>query len=58
MESEAVFLPADERTPETVAARFEEISSAAGQREVTDTFEQNQNLVRRAAAGLGIAAPL
>ena len=58
LESEAVFFPPGERTPEMIAARFDEISSTAGQREVTDTFDQNSYLVRKAAAGLGIASPL
>nr|WP_295469634.1 SDR family NAD(P)-dependent oxidoreductase [Mesorhizobium sp.] len=58
LESDAVFFPPEGRTPEMIAARFDEISSAAGQREVTDTFDQNSYLVRKAAAGLGIASPL
>ncbi len=53
-ESEAVFFPAEERTPEAIAARFEEISSIEGQRLITDTFEQNRNLVAKAAAASGI----
>jgi NAD(P)-dependent dehydrogenase (short-subunit alcohol dehydrogenase family) len=58
MESEAVFLPPDARTPEAIAERFDAISSIEGQREVEDTFEQNRNLVRRAAEALGVPAPL
>ena len=58
LESDAVFFPPDQRTPEAIAARFEEISAVDGQREVTDTFHQNSYLVRKAAAGLGIASPL
>jgi NAD(P)-dependent dehydrogenase (short-subunit alcohol dehydrogenase family) len=58
LESEAVFFPPDARTPEAIAARFEDICSAEGEREVTDTFQQNIYLVRKAAAALGIASPL
>lgn len=58
LESDALFFPPDQRTPEAIAARFEEISAVDGQREVTDTFHQNSYLVRKAAAGLGIASPL
>lgn len=58
LESEPVFFPPGDRTPEMIAARFDEISSAVGQREVTDTFDQNSYLVRKAAAGLGITSPL
>jgi NAD(P)-dependent dehydrogenase (short-subunit alcohol dehydrogenase family) len=57
-ESEAVFFPPHERTPEMIARRFGEISSTAAQREVTDTFDQNSYLVRKAAAALGIPSPL
>lgn len=58
LESDAVFFAPEERTPEMVALRFEEISATEGQREVTDTFEQNSYLVRKAAAGMGITSPL
>lgn len=58
LESDAVFFPPDERSPEAIAARFDEISATDGQREVTDTFDQNSYLVRKAAAGLGIESPL
>ena len=58
LESEAVFFPPGERTPEAIAARFEDICSVEGEREVTDTFQQNIHLVRKAAAALGIASPL
>ncbi|WP_274631194.1 SDR family NAD(P)-dependent oxidoreductase [Arvimicrobium flavum] len=58
LESDAVFFPPDGRTPEAIAERFAEISAIEGQREVTDTFDQNSYLVRKAAAGLGIASPL
>jgi NAD(P)-dependent dehydrogenase (short-subunit alcohol dehydrogenase family) len=55
-ESEAVFFPPEERTPEAVEARFDEISSTENQRLVSDTFEQNQNLVNIAAAAAGATA--
>lgn len=58
LESEAVFFPPEERTPEMIAKRFEEISATAEQREVTDTFDQNSYLVRKAASGLGLTPPL
>ncbi len=58
LESEAVFFPPDQRTPEAIAERFDEMSSLEGLREITDTFHQNSYLVRKAAAGLGIASPL
>ncbi len=57
-ESEPVYLPPDKCTPEEVAARFEEISSTDGQREVTDTFEQNRNLLAKVAAANGLTLPL
>lgn len=57
-ESEAVYLPPDQCTPEMVAARFEDISSTEGQRLVTDTFEQNKYLLGKAASASGVDSPL
>lgn len=57
-ESEPVYLPPDKCTPEEVAARFEEISSTDGQRLMTDTFEQNRNLLAKVAAANGLTLPL
>lgn len=57
LESEAVYLGGDECTPEMVAARFDEISATDNQRLVTDTFEQNDYMVRKAAAANGIELP-
>lgn len=57
LESEAVYLGGDECTPEMVATRFNEISATDNQRLVTDTFEQNDYMVRKAAAANGIELP-
>lgn len=56
-ETEGLYLSPDECTPEMVAARFDEISSTDNQRLVTDTFEQNDHMVRKAAAANGITLP-
>lgn len=56
-ESEAVYFGPDECTPEMVAARFDEISGTENQRLVSDTFEQNEYMVRKAAAANGIVLP-
>ncbi|MDA8249025.1 MAG: SDR family NAD(P)-dependent oxidoreductase [Rhodospirillales bacterium] len=54
LESEGVFLPEAERTPETIAARFAEIADVATARPLASAFEQTDRYVRRAAAALGV----
>jgi NAD(P)-dependent dehydrogenase (short-subunit alcohol dehydrogenase family) len=43
-----------DNTPETVAARFEEISDATGQQEMQNAFEQTRKYVRNAAEARGL----
>lgn len=48
MESEGIFLPEGERTPETIAARFAEIADMSRAGEVSGATEQTQRFVGRA----------
>jgi NAD(P)-dependent dehydrogenase (short-subunit alcohol dehydrogenase family) len=47
-ESEGIYLDEGERTPETIARRFEEISSPAGQTQLTDAWSQTKRYVAKA----------
>jgi len=58
LESEGLFFPQDERTPEAIAAHFDDISSQDNCIELKDTFEQNRKNLTMAANALGIAPPL
>ena len=50
-ETEGIWLPPDERTPETIAARFDEIRDPEGQQEYTGGTEQTMKFLRKAMAG-------
>jgi len=54
VETESVWLPLDEQTPEGIAAHWEQISKRGGERELSAGFEQSIKMVGEAAAGLGI----
>jgi NAD(P)-dependent dehydrogenase (short-subunit alcohol dehydrogenase family) len=47
VETEGIYLAPDERTPETIAARFDEISDPAGGRLLDSAFEQTMKFVKR-----------
>ena len=53
-ETEGVYLDETERTPETVAARFADISDRKGERELTGAFQQTGKFVENAARAHGI----
>jgi NAD(P)-dependent dehydrogenase (short-subunit alcohol dehydrogenase family) len=53
-ETEGVYLDEAERTPETVAARFAEISDRTGERILTGAFQQTEKFVANAARAHGI----
>jgi NAD(P)-dependent dehydrogenase (short-subunit alcohol dehydrogenase family) len=48
------WLPEEDRTPEKIAENWAEISDAASQKEYTSGNDQTQNMLTKAAAGLGI----
>jgi NAD(P)-dependent dehydrogenase (short-subunit alcohol dehydrogenase family) len=50
-ETEGIFVPEKERTPETIARRIAEITDPQGQRSLTDAFDQSSKFVRIAGAG-------
>ncbi|GAC1337124.1 MAG: SDR family NAD(P)-dependent oxidoreductase [Beijerinckiaceae bacterium] len=58
-ETEGIHIPASERTPEEVAARFVEISDASRQQMLTGAFQQTNKFVEAAAraAGISLRAP-
>jgi NAD(P)-dependent dehydrogenase (short-subunit alcohol dehydrogenase family) len=51
-ETDGIWLPPEERTPETIAERFEEIRNPDGQTEFTSGGEQSMKFVQKAMAGL------
>lgn len=53
-ETKGITLLDDENTPETVAARFDEISDPEGQEELKDAFSQTRKYARNAAAARGL----
>lgn len=53
-ETEGIYLDEAERTPETVAARFADISDRKGERELTGAFQQTGKFVENAARAHGI----
>jgi hypothetical protein len=53
-ETDGVFFPEAERTPEMIAKRFAEISEPAGQRELQAAYDQTFGFVNKAAEALGI----
>ena len=56
-ETDGIYLPEAERTPETIAARFGEIGDLKGMRDLKGAFEQTDKFVAKAAAARGIALP-
>lgn len=50
-ESEGIWLPPDERTPETIAERFDDISRSDGQRQYATGSEQSVKFLGKAVAG-------
>lgn len=54
VETEGMWLPPEEQTPEAIAAHWERISERGGERELTAGFEQSTKMVSQAAAGMGI----
>lgn len=56
-ETEGLFLHEQERTPETIAERFGEISSTHGQIALEGATAQTLRFVRKAADALGVALP-
>jgi len=55
VESEGVYLPAAERSPEAIAARFSEIADARTARPIDGASEQTNRYIGKASAALGIA---
>ena len=53
-ETLGITLSDDENTPETVAARFAEITDAEGQQELTSAFDQTKKYVANAAKARGL----
>ncbi len=56
-ETPGICIADDQLTPETVAARFGEISAPQGQEALTQALEQTVRFVKRAAAERGITLP-
>jgi NAD(P)-dependent dehydrogenase (short-subunit alcohol dehydrogenase family) len=54
VESDSVWLPPEEQTPEGIAAHWEEIASTAGEKALQAGFEQSFKMVGKAVEGLGI----
>ena len=55
VETEGVWLPPAEQTPEGIAAHWEAISAPQGARALQAGFEQSGKMISKAAAGLGIS---
>lgn len=56
-ETEGVYLPPEERTPEGVAKNFEKISSPDKQKILEQAFEQTNKFAQRAAEAQDVALP-
>ncbi len=56
-ETEGIHLAEAERTPETIAARFAEISDMTGMQELKGAYEQTDKFVLKAAKAKGIKVP-
>jgi NAD(P)-dependent dehydrogenase (short-subunit alcohol dehydrogenase family) len=56
-ETEGIYLPEEQRTPEVIAARFGEIGDLAAMRDLKGAFEQTDKFVAKAAAAKGIKLP-
>ena len=55
VESEGMWLPPAEQTPEGIAAHWSQITATAGERALQAGFEQSGKMITQAAAGLGIS---
>lgn len=55
VETDAVWLPVDEQTPEGIAAHWDEINNKATENEPTAGYEQTIKMLGKASVGLGIA---
>ena len=55
MESEGVYLPAADRSPEAIAAHFSEIADVRTAKSISGAAEQTDRYIRKASAALGIA---
>jgi NAD(P)-dependent dehydrogenase (short-subunit alcohol dehydrogenase family) len=53
-ETDGIYLRPDDQTPESVAARMDDILSAEGQEPYTGAYQQTQKFVGKAAAALGV----
>jgi NAD(P)-dependent dehydrogenase (short-subunit alcohol dehydrogenase family) len=53
-ETPGITLGSEENTPDTIAARFDEIADPEGQQELQNAFEQTQKYVRNAARARGL----
>ena len=56
-ETEGVQIGVEDNTPETVAAQFDQIADADGQRELTDAFQQTRKYAKKAADAKGMSLP-
>ena len=54
VESESVWLPLEEQTPEGIAAHWDEITATEGEKALNAGFEQSFKMVGKAVEGLGI----
>jgi NAD(P)-dependent dehydrogenase (short-subunit alcohol dehydrogenase family) len=54
-ETEGIHIPADQRTPEEVAAHFDEISDPSHQKMLTGAFQQTNKFVEAAAHATGVS---
>jgi len=52
-ETEGIFLPEGERTPEMIGRRIAEISDAKNQRRLENAFDQTSKFARIAATAAG-----
>ena len=53
-ETDGIYLPPEEQTPENVAARFDEIAEESGQKELKAGGEQSIKFLTKAATHLGV----
>ena len=54
VESDGLWLPPEEQTPEGIAAHWEEITATEGEKALNAGFEQSFKMVGKAVEGLGI----
>jgi NAD(P)-dependent dehydrogenase (short-subunit alcohol dehydrogenase family) len=54
LETEGIYLPESERTPEAIEARLAQMTDMAGAHLIGSAFEQTDRYVRKAAAASGI----